>query len=196
MSWVASPARPQGLTQSSAQSPRPQVVQQPPKAGGLHAASCHSSSTELFISGKDYALQITRTILPITDDPSPLCSNLVYGTDAWRMNSRVGGVVQNRKKQHTFRKHPEREKKCQLNKNFPFIERYRTTTLWGVALLFPLKASLWVPGGEEGGAQVSSTECPAPTVTPRNTTNQGCVTARQCTCSKDFIAEESIFKII
>lgn len=59
MSWVASPARPQGLTQSSARSPHPQTAQPLPKAGGIRAASFHSSPRELFISGKDYALQTT-----------------------------------------------------------------------------------------------------------------------------------------
>lgn len=97
MSWVASPARPQGLTQSSARSPRPGAAQPLPKAGGLRAASFHSSPRELFISGKDYALQTTldyssnhwRSLTP--------GSNLVYGTDARKMNPEVLGVPQNRK---------------------------------------------------------------------------------------------------
>lgn len=37
----------------------PQTVQPFPKAEGLRAASFHSSPTEFFISGKDYALQTT-----------------------------------------------------------------------------------------------------------------------------------------
>lgn len=75
------------------------------------------------------------TILPITEDFSPLCSVLVYRTEAWKNNLGVWGVVQNR----TTNMHSEsipRGKKKSTQQQSPIYKEIENNHLWLVAFNF------------------------------------------------------------